>query len=84
MSPVRHHGHGVWCHICQTVYDGTDGCDHHLSKKDGVQKTRDGYEAVPADMGHFSPCHYIEVDGLQTCAECGRVKLPLRLVEGSA
>ena len=81
MAGVVLHGHGVFCHACQTVYDSTDGCDHRLRKKDGIQKGRDGYFAQPEDKGHFSPCHYVEIDGMEQCLECGRVKLPEEMMD---
>ena len=76
MSSVTHYGHGVYCYACQAVYENTDGCEHGLDKKAGVQKTRDGYAAQPNDMGHHGPHWFIEVDGMEMCAECEHVKIP--------
>lgn len=81
MSRVKHYGHGVFCEMCGEVYDGTDGCEHGLEAKMGIRKGRDGYVAQPADMGHYSPCMFIDVDGFEQCAECGKVKIPTDMVE---
>lgn len=82
MSRVHHLGHGIWCYACQEVHEGTDGCEHELGRKDGIQIHRDGgYITDPADMGHFSPHQFIEVDGFEQCAECGATKIPAQLVD---
>ncbi len=79
---VTLYGHGVYCYLCQEVYEGTDGCDHRLDKKAGIQKDPfdDEYTAKPSDKGHNSPCMFIEVDGMQQCAECDKVKIPTEMV----
>lgn len=81
MSRVTHTKHGVYCRRCDAVHDGTDGCEHGLGKKDGVRRYDDGYVAVPADMGHYSPHMWHEVDGRETCLECGAVKVPEGMLE---
>lgn len=80
MSMVTHYGHGVYCYVCQAVYESTDGCEHGLDRKAGVQKTRDGYLAQPAEMGHYSPHMWMEIDGMEQCGECGAVKIPDEMV----
>lgn len=32
--------------------------------------------AKPGDMGHLSPHVWIDVDGLEQCAECEAIKIP--------
>jgi len=81
MTTVTWYGHGIYCYSCQEVYDDTDGCEHRLDRKAGVEKTRDGYVAQPNNMGHLSPHHFIEDDGMQQCAKCSRVKIPDGMVE---
>lgn len=81
MATITHHGHGVYCYMCQEVHDGTDGCDHRFDKKAGVEKTADGYAAQPNDMGHMSPHMFVEIDGMKQCTECNRVKIPTELVD---
>ena len=81
MARVSHYGHGVWCYICQEVHDGTDGCEHGLDRKDGIKRSTDGYITDPADMGHFSPHMFGEIDGFEQCLECGATKIPTELVE---
>ena len=81
MARVSHFGYGVWCYRCQKAYDNTSGCDHDLGQKDGIQKQVNGsYLTQPADMGHFSPHMFIDVDGYEQCAECGATKIPEREV----
>lgn len=81
MSKVTHYGHGVWCEICQEVQSGTDECRHGLAPKDGIMKDGDEYITNPADMGHYSPHMFIEVGGMQQCAECGATKIPAEMMD---
>lgn len=81
MSRVTHYGHGIFCEMCGEVYADTDACDHTLEPKMGVRKGRDGWVAQPADMGHHSPCTFMEIDGFEQCPECGKVKVPTEMVE---
>lgn len=81
MTRVTLHGHGVYCHACDEVYDSTDECDHRLDRKSGIHKERDYYIAQPAEMGHYSPHHWMEIDGIPQCPECGAVRLSKERVE---
>ena len=81
MVRVEHHGHGVYCEVCEEVHDGTGGCDHRLDRKMGVLRSSDGFIAKPADMSHFSPHMWVDVDGMEQCSECGAVKLSEEMVE---
>ena len=82
MTTVTFYGHGVWCHLCQEVYESTDGCEHGLDRKAGIQDTFDGYVAQPDGMGHYSPHTWLDIDGMETCAECGAVKIPDEFLKG--
>lgn len=77
---VTLYGHGVYCSRCIEVYESTNDCGHNLGAKMGVQRTDDGYAAQPDGMGHYSPHVYHEVDGMDTCLECGRVKISTEMV----
>ena len=81
MSRVRLTEHGVWCYVCQEVHNDTGQCEHGLEKKDGIERSMDGYITDPADMGHFSPHMFHEIDGFEQCMECGATKIPANLVE---
>ncbi len=82
MSSVALMGHGVYCYICVEVHESTDDCDHDLGDKAGVQWARsEGYFAQPDSMGHHGPHMFIEVDGMEMCAECEHVKIPDEMVE---
>lgn len=93
MSRVVYHGHGVYCTACQEVYptasddpddDDVPHCEHGFDKKMGVKKGRfDGYIAVPADMGHYSPHQFRKIDDMQQCVECGAVQIPEEMVEST-
>lgn len=83
MSRVAHHGHGVYCYRCQDVFEGTDGCEHDLSYMAGVRKSRGEYVAQPDNMGHMSPCMFHEIEGVDTCVECNKVKIPDGMVGDS-
>lgn len=81
MSRIIHHGHGVYCYVCQSVYEDQDGCEHGFDNKDGVNKRFNGdYETDVAGMGHETPCVFHTVDGVERCVECGKAKLPEKLV----
>lgn len=82
MSRVALHGHGVYCEMCQEVYEGTEGCEHELRRKMGVQKDVDGgYLAAPEDMGHYSPHQFMLIDEMMQCVECGAVQIPPEMVQ---
>jgi len=82
MVSVTHFGHGVYCYLCQEVYESTDDCDHDLSDKAGVQEGfNTEYFAQPNNMGHHTPCHFMEVDGMEMCGDCEKVKIPAEMVE---
>jgi rubredoxin len=83
MATITHHGHGVFCHVCQAVYEDTDGCEHNFDRKDGIRKDDDGYITDPDGMGHYSPCMFMEIDELEQCVECGATKLPAEMVEAA-
>jgi len=78
MSRVEHLGLGVYCRLCDTVYDGTDACDHGLDERDGVRPARrspTGYVAQPPDMSHHGPHMWIEVEGNEVCHRCEAVQI---------
>lgn len=82
MTRVEHFGHGFFCYLCRDVYDDTDGCDHPLRKMAGVEDTRNGYRAQPADLGHHGSHVFVEIEGMQQCSKCDRVKIPDAMVGG--
>ena len=81
MTSVTNYGNGYWCYRCQEAHESTDVCDHFLSDKAGIEDTRDGYIAQPNNMGHHASCVFTEVDGLDMCSMCERVKIPDEIAE---
>jgi len=80
---VTSYGHGIYCYRCVDVHASTSDCDHDLGDKAGVERVDGGYAAQPNDMGHYSPHIYMEIDGMEMCSDCQRVKIPEEMVPES-
>jgi len=79
---VTHYGHGVYCYRCQDAHESTDDCEHRLQDMAGIQKgINDEFTAQKDSMGHHSPCMFHEVDGMEMCLECEKVKIPNEMVK---
>jgi len=79
MSRLTHYGHGIYCAACNSVYEDSDGCQHRLQRKHGIQKEGDSYIAQPngSDLTH----DWAKIDGMKQCATCGAVELTAERVE---
>ena len=84
MSDLREFVGRRYCVDCREILDGL-GLDHADDEHDEhveatvlrVNHVEDGQlVAVDGDMGHFSPCHFMEIDDHEQCPECGATKIP--------